>query len=82
MNSFAALDSDNEDDVPVVKTKPVKKEAAKAAPVPVVVAPVKAAASSAKGSKVPGAPSAPKVRGKKCKGLTVNSLTLICCLTC
>ena len=64
MNSFAALDSDNEDEVPVVKTKPVKKEVAKAAPAPVVVAPVKAVASSAKGAKVPGAPSAPKVRGK------------------
>ena len=63
MNSFAALDSDNEDDVPVVKTKPVKKEAVKAAPAPAVVAPVKAAEKSAKPARVPGAPQAPKVRG-------------------
>ena len=58
MNSFAALDSDSEDEV--VVQKPVKKEVAKAAPA-AVVAPVKAApASSAKPVKAAGAPSAPK----------------------
>ena len=66
MNSFSALDSDNEDEVIVVKSKPVKKEATKAAPAPAVVAvaPVKAVASSARPPKVPGASTTPKVRGK------------------
>lgn len=58
MNSFAALDSDNEDEV--VVQKPSKKEAVKAAPV-APVAPVKAApASSAKPVKAANAPSAPR----------------------
>ena len=58
MNSFAALDSDNEDEV--VVQKPAKKEVVKATPAP-VVAPVKAApASSAKPAKTGNAPSAPK----------------------
>ena len=58
MNSFAALDSDNEDEV--VVQKPAKKEAAKAAPA-ATVAPVKAApAASTKPVKAAGAQSAPK----------------------
>jgi hypothetical protein len=58
MNSFAALDSDNEDEI--VVQKPAKKEAAKVAPA-VVAAPVKAApASSAKPVKAAGAPAAPR----------------------
>lgn len=63
MNSFAALDSDNEDEV--VVQKPAKKEAAKAAPA-ATVAPVKAApAASTKPVKAAGEKSAPKApRGK------------------
>ena len=63
MNSFAALDSDNEDEI--VVQKPAKKEAAKVAPA-VVAAPVKAApASSAKPVKAAGAPAAPRApKGK------------------
>lgn len=64
MNSFAALDSDNEDEI--VAQKPAKKETVKAVPA-AVVAPVKAApASSAKPVKATGAPAAPRApKGNK-----------------
>lgn len=65
MNSFAALDSDNEDEVVVVVQKP-KKEAKVAPVVAAVVAPVKAAAASSskpvKAAGGNGPPKAPKGR--------------------
>jgi hypothetical protein len=60
MNSFAALDSDNEDEV--VVQKPSKKEAAKAAPAAVVVPAksVPAAKPAKEAGKAAGANAPPK----------------------